>query len=155
MDKYNELCVMLMFKQHADVCADAFDSLAQGAYLKEFSLYDELQKRLHPQLVSWVEQLTLNRQIASDDRVALSNLFSEISRYLRESETLICTFGYAPRAGFYKTFYPYVVNAVQSSRILLDIIVDPSIIGGAAFNYRGRYYNFSTSFEFKESFLHQ
>lgn len=151
MGDYSELCTMLVFKSHADACVEALSRLTTQVYAKDFSLYDALQGSFHPQLVSWFEHLTMIKQIAPDDRVGLANLFSEMNQFLNETEVLMCTFSYSPRAVFYKTLYSHVVASINSQRILLDVMIDPAIIGGAVYSYKGRHYNFTLAFDFKQS----
>ena len=150
MDDFVDLSRMLVFKDYAYSCAESMDRLAQRVYLKDFSLYDALSEYFNPQIVSWVEQVILKKQIASDDKVLLGKLFTDLSRYLQELPVLVCTFGYNPSAKFYSKFYSQVCNYMSYQAILIDVVVDPMIVAGAIFSINGRFYNYSSSFEFKQ-----
>lgn len=145
-----QLCLLLQFKSSADAFLRKLESVSGEIYTSSFSFAGSVSHLFSPSEVEWLLDSFNGLGLQEQDRVAVQAFFEAVSRYIAETPVCGCTFAIQPRVPFYNAFFASLREYIGNDRLLMDVRIDPTLVGGAIFVYQGRRFDFSL----RKDFLH-
>jgi hypothetical protein len=142
--------MLLQFKSSADAFARKLASVSAEIYTSSFSFAGSVSHLFSPSEVEWLLDSFNGLGLQEQDRVAVQAFFEAVSKYIAETPVCGCTFAVQPSASFYNAFFASLREYTGNDRLLMDVHIDPTLVGGAIFVYKGRRFDFSL----RKDFLH-
>jgi hypothetical protein len=142
--------MLLQFKSSADAFARKLASVSAEIYTSSFSFAGSVSHLFSPSEVEWLLDSFNGLGLQEQDRVAVQAFFEAVSKYIAETPVCGCTFAIQPSASFYNAFFASLREYTGNDRLLMDVHIDPTLVGGAIFVYKGRRFDFSL----RKDFLH-
>lgn len=145
---YSKILTRIRTKQDARKLADELDLLMAKLYLAEKGIFE---KTLDKKIRSWVSVLIKEGlSKVADKEGYLQGLLAEISKL----KTLHLTISFEPTEEGLDRFHSWVQSNVGQG-VILEISVEPSLLGGAKIIYQGRYLDLSLTAKFKKVFAEE
>lgn len=114
------------------------------------STTNKLKKHFSPAEIA----LFLEIQKQDKDKYTTSEGLTELKNYIENLPLYDITLSFEPSYAFIQRLYTTLVEKLNSKR-LLNISIDPSIIGGLILTIDGSYYDFTLNTQFSQFFSKQ
>lgn len=99
----------------------------------------------------FIKKLMEQNKISGKNQSAQQELLEEIGKKLKTLEQLNLTIAFNPTERNIENFYLWAVKNIGENTII-NLEIDPSIVGGAIISYKGLYSDFSLKKEIEKAF---
>ncbi len=116
--------------------------LASLFHVDEENFNKTLSSQVRIAIAQEIRHLMQQEGISSGNKQGVKSLLDEISSLLHKLPVIYLTIGFEPSDDTVTTFSSWVRSNIKHT-IILDIVINKTLIAGATINYEGKYWDYS------------
>ena len=152
-DNFNRLFDVIKTDYDMSLSLNFLDDLAENIFKTDDSLSRFIQKSSNnPLFAAILAILPSDLQNGDGDKNEIKNLTTEIKKRIQALKKLSLTLAIKPNEKILKTVKDWA-RTNTGEQVVLDVTVDPEIIGGAIIVRNGTYHDYSIAKKIKDIFV--
>jgi F0F1-type ATP synthase delta subunit len=152
-DIYSDIFTIIHTKDEAQQCIERIGELLNEVYELKGKTYEKLiREKLVPSLADvLMRDMQLNGFDLSDERHCIE-YFNGLTNELRLAKTFDLTLSINPDNELLTLIASFLAEAFPKLHLLIEVKINPGIIGGAEIVWKGKYWDFSLNKSIKDWF---